>query len=148
MQARFGEWVAAFDTCAGDEQWQRLEQFLAPDVAYLVSGAPFGCDLRGRDTVIAGFARSIAGFDRHFDQREWFGVGWRAHGLCLSGRAMGVYRRAGLPVLSFSAQEQLHFREDGRLSLIVDVYDLDEIDNQAALAWLAAHGNGADPSYS
>jgi hypothetical protein len=147
MHARFAEWVAAFDACARDEQWQRLLPFLADDVGYLVTGAPFGCDLRGRDAVLAGFARSIAGFDRRFDQREWYGVGWRAHGLSLSGRAMGVYRRAGLPVLHFSAHEQLHFRPDGRLALIVDVYDLEELDNQAALSWLAEHGDGADPSY-
>ncbi|OYQ33225.1 hypothetical protein CHU93_03045 [Sandarakinorhabdus cyanobacteriorum] len=147
MLEQFQAWVTAFDACVADDDWQRLVPMLADDVAYLVTGVPFGCDLRGRDAVLAGFARSIANFDRQFDERQWFGVGWRAAGPCLAGRAMGVYRRAGAPVLSFSAREQLHLRDDGRIGLIVDVYDLAELDNQLAMAWLASHGAGLDPSY-
>lgn len=147
MLAIFQAWVAAFDASVGDDDWLRLAPMLADDVVYLVTGAPFGCELRGRDAVLAGFARSIANFDRQFDERQWFGVGWRAVGHCLSGRAMGVYHRAGAPLLSFSAQEQLYLRDDGRISLICDVYDLTEFDNQRAMAWLASHGAGLDPSY-
>ena len=148
MLERFQAWVAGFDACVADDDWQRLAPMLADDVTYLVTGVSFGCELHGHDAVLAGFARSIARFDRQFDERQWFGVGWRAVGQCLSGRAMGVYRRAGVPLLSFSAQEQLHVREDGRISLICDVYDLAEFDNQQAMAWLASHGAGLDPSYA
>ncbi len=147
MLERFQAWVAGFDACVADGDWQRLVPMLADDVVYRVTGVPFGCELRGRDAVLAGFARSIANFDRQFDERQWFGVGWRAVGHCLSGRAMGVYRRTGAPLLSFSALEQLHLRDDGRISLISDVYDLTEFDNQLAMAWLASHGAGLDPSY-
>ncbi len=141
------QWVAAFDRACEDGDWQQLAPFLTEDAVYIVAGVPFACELRGRDAVIAGFARSIAHFDAHFDERRWHGVGIRefAPG-AITGRAQGWYRKGDLPPLTFSAHSQWLFRGQ-QLCVLTDVYDVSEADAQAAFAWLALHGEGLDPSY-
>ncbi len=148
MMTVWQAWVAAFDASAEDGDWQRLVPFLTEDVVYVVAGVPFGCELRGRDAVLAGFARSIANFDARFDERRWQGVGVRefAPG-AITGRAQGWYRLGELPPLTFSAQSQWFFRGD-RICLMTDIYDVSEVDAQAAFGWLAAHGAGMDPRYT
>lgn len=141
-------WVSAFDACCTDRQWARLVPLLTPDMRYTVAGAPFSCDIVGRDAVIAGFARSIAGFDSHFDERRWIGVGIReSPPNIVSGRATGWYRLGSLPPLSFSAHSVWRF-EGQLLGAITEVYDPAEADVQQAMAWLATNGPGLDPSYA
>lgn len=141
-------WVDAFDRCCDDGAWSRLEPLLAPDMRYTVAGAPFACDIVGREAVIAGFARSIANFDSHFAERRWIGVGIREFPPSIvTGRATGWYRLEGQPPLSFSARSVWRF-EGGLLGAIVETYDLAEADNMAALGWLAVHAPQLDPSYA
>jgi hypothetical protein len=141
-------WVDAFDNCCADAQWSRLEPLIAPDMRYTVAGVPFACDIVGREAVIAGFARSIAGFDRHFAERRWIGVGIREFPpTIVSGRATGWYRLDAASTLSFSARSVWRF-EDGRLGAIVETYDLAEADNVAALGWLGANAPHLDPGYA
>ncbi|MEM6584910.1 MAG: nuclear transport factor 2 family protein [Pseudomonadota bacterium] len=148
MLERWREWIAAFDEAAKTGDWEGLADFLDPEVTYSVSGVPFACSLRGRDTVLSGFAKSIANFDHHFDQRQWFGVGLREFAPdTITGRAMGVYRMAEKPLLSFSAKSLWRFRDD-RIVQMNDLYDLAEADVQAALAWLAEHAPSLDASYA
>jgi hypothetical protein len=147
MIDRWRAWIAAFDQACTDDDWSRLEPFLTEDVIYAVTGAPFSCEIRGRDAVIAGFAKSIRNFDHKFDERRWFGVGlrqWAPNGI--SGRAMVYYRLGDKPLVSFSAQSLWLFRGD-RLSLMTDVYDTEEADVVATLVQLAELGLDADPSY-
>ncbi|MEO1046005.1 MAG: hypothetical protein AAFX04_11250 [Pseudomonadota bacterium] len=147
MIERWREWIAAFDQCCADDQWQRLEPFLAENVTYSVSGAAYPCHLQGRQKVIDGFASSIRNFDRHFDERQWHGIGIREYPpSVITGRAVGVYRKGDLPVLSFSAKSIWQFDGD-MLIAMSDMYDPAEIDVQQGLAWLAEHGAGMDPSY-
>ena len=126
---RWREWIGVFDRACEDDDWSRLAPFLTDDVVYAVIGAPFACELRGRDAVIAGFARSIRNFDRKFDERRWFGVGirnrWEPN--AVTGRAMGWYRIGDEAPITFSAKGLWLFRGD-RLSVIVDVYDTTEHD--------------------
>lgn len=141
-------WIAAFDTAVATDDWDALRPLLAEDVTYTVSGVPFACHLAGADAVLAGFRRSISGFDRHFDQRWWFGVGVRAFGPdVVTARAMGVYRLGDRPLLHFSAPSLWRFRE-GRVAMMQDCYDLAEADVEAALGWLAEHAPGLDASYA
>lgn len=151
MLAEWHKWVTAFDTAAADGDWAALRPLVTDDMRYTVAGAPFGCELDGAEAVLAGFARSIAGFDARFDERRWFGVGVRAFATAgrtgaVTGRAMGWYRRGVLPPLVFSADSVWLFR-DGLVAGIVEIYDMGEADTQVALGWLAAHGEGLDPSY-
>jgi hypothetical protein len=147
MIERWNEWIAAFDAAAADDQWDRLAPFLTDDVIYAVTGAPFSCEIRGRDAVIAGFAKSIRGFDHKFDERRWFGVGLRVwEPNAVTGRATGWYRIGDHASFTFSAQSLWLFRGD-QLSIMTDVYDTSEADVQATLAVLAELGDGFDPSY-
>lgn len=147
MLERWRQWIAAFDASCEDDEWERLAGFLDEEVRYQVSGLPFACTLEGREAVIAGFARSVRGFDRHFDERQWHGIGARffAPGT-ITARATGVYRKAGLPLLCFAAHARWDFRDEKIVSM-ADIYDPEELDLQAALGWLADHGEAMDPAY-
>lgn len=141
-------WIATFDTVVETDNWDPLHSLLSEDVTYTVSGVPFACHLQGADAVIAGFQKSIGNFDRHFDERMWFGVGVREYSPdVVTGRAMGVYRLRDLPPLHFSAPSIWRFSE-GKVSMMQDCYDLAEADVQAALAWLGEHAPELDASYS
>ena len=148
MRERWREWIAAFDQTVETDDWSALKPFLDPDVTYAVSGVPFACSLSGRDAVLGGFAKSIANFDRRFDQRQWFGVGVREFAPdTITGRAMGLYRMEGKPLLHFSAKNLWRFRGD-RIIQMNDCHDLAEADVQAALTWLGEHAPDLDASYS
>lgn len=148
MIERWRAWIAAFDACCDDDGWDRLAPFLAEGVRYTVSGTSFACALSGRDAVIAGFAKSVRGFDQRLDERHWFGVGVRVYSPhIVTARSTGVYRRGVLPPLHFSAQSQWQFR-DTLIHTMSDVYDPEEADVAAALQWLADHGQDLDPSYA
>lgn len=141
------QWTAAFDRTVDSDDWNSLRPFLADDVTYTVSGVPFGCHLVGANAVLAGYAKSIGNFDRHFDRRWWFGVGVREFAPnIVTARAMGVYLLGDKPLLHFSAASLWRFR-DGKIAMMQDCYDLAEADVQTALAWLAEHAPTLDPSY-
>jgi predicted ester cyclase len=147
MIKRWNAWIAAFDECVADDQWDRLKAFLTDDVVYAVTGIPMACEIRGRDAVIAGFARSIRNFDHKLGGREWYGVGIRFHAPnAITAQAMVVYRPAGMPVISFAAHGFWMFR-GGQICMMTDVYDAEEIDAQVALALLEQSGGALDPSY-
>lgn len=104
MIDRWKDWIAAFDAACETDDWAPLSAFLTEDVVYIVAGAPFACEIRGRDNVIAGFRKSVYGFDRKFDSREWTGVGIKLWGIeAVTARAQGRYTRDGKAPLSFAA---------------------------------------------
>jgi ketosteroid isomerase-like protein len=141
------EWIAAFDRACATDDWSSLSAFLTEDAVYIVAGAPFACEIRGREAVVAGFRRSIHGFDRKFDTRTWEGVGIKVWGeTAITARAKGSYRLGSKPPISFSAHGSWYFR-DGRISLMTDIYDVSEADVIATLQWLGEHGAGMDASY-
>jgi hypothetical protein len=148
MLAEWKRWIAAFDGAVARDDWTGLGAFLTEDVVYAVIGAPFACELRGRDAVVAGFAKSIRGFDHKFDERRWIGVGIRDWGTgAVTGRATGWYRRGAHPPISFSAESLWLFR-GGQISVMTDIYDLAEADVQQTLQALEHMGGDFDPSYS
>jgi hypothetical protein len=147
MIQRWKAWIAAFDAACKTDEWAPLEPFLTSDCVYIVAGAPFACELRGREAVIAGFQKSVRNFDRKFDVRHWEGVGiraWSEH--VVTARSKGGYERAGCPSLSFSAKSAWFFRGD-QICLMTDTYDLAEIDVLDSLEWLARYGADLNPSY-
>lgn len=141
------DWIAAFDRACDTDDWSSLDRFVTDDVAYVVSGVPFACDLRGREAVLGGLRKSVRGFDRRFDRRGWRGIGVKAWPPnAVTCRAYGTYERAGTPTLTFSARAHWFFR-DGRIGLMADIYDTTEADVAEALDWLARYGQDLDPSY-
>lgn len=148
MMERWQAWIDAFDEAVETDGWDRLEPFLAPNVIYTVTGVPFACRLEGRDAVISGFRKSIANFDHHFDERQWFPVGLRHFEPgTITARAMGIYRLADKPLLHFSAHSLWQFSGD-QITAMNDWYDLAEADVKNALGWIAEHAPGLDASYA
>ncbi|MBD2842396.1 nuclear transport factor 2 family protein [Erythrobacter rubeus] len=148
MIENWRKWIAAFDKAVGADDWDALRPLMSENVTYTVSGVPFACHLIGINAVLAGFRKSIANFDKHFDQRWWFGVGVREFAPnVVCARAMGVYRLGDLPLLHFSAPSTWRF-EDGKVAAMQDCYDVAEGDVQDALAWLGEHAPELDASYN
>ena len=65
----FNKFAAAFEYSVEDDDWSRLEQYLAEDVTYLNVGGP-DPKSEGRDAVIAFLKADVANTDRRFDSRE------------------------------------------------------------------------------
>jgi hypothetical protein len=142
------KWIAAFDRAFETDRWDEARSFLTEDVVYVVAGVPFGCELRGREEVIAGFRKSLDNFDRRFDKRYWEAVDLRVWAdqsvTCL---AKGSYTLAGKPPLTFAAKGSWFFRGEN-ICLMTDIYDISEVHASRALEWLAVHGQDLDASYS
>ncbi|MEL7042259.1 MAG: nuclear transport factor 2 family protein [Pseudomonadota bacterium] len=141
------DWIRAFDQAFETGDWHTARSFLAEDVVYIVAGAPFACELRGRDAVISGFQKSLSNFDKKFDERRWEAVDvrvWDDH--AITAFAKGDYGLNGKPPITFSAKSHWFFRGD-EISVMTDVYDLSQVNVQETLQWLAKHGGDMDASY-
>ena len=144
---RWRDWIKAFDSAFDTGDWSQAGSFLTDDVVYTVAGAPFACEIRGRDAVIAGFRKSLTNFDRKFDARRWEAVDlrvWDDH--LITALAKGDYELADKPSISFSARSHWFFR-DGKISLMTDVYDMTQVNVLETLDWLAVHGAEMDARY-
>lgn len=147
MFENWKKWIAAFERAVETDDWAPAGDYLASDVVYIVAGAPFACELRGRDTVLQGFRKSVSNFDRKFDKRAWQAVNLKVwDDNAVTAFAKGDYVLAGKPDITFSARSSWFFR-DGRISAMTDLYDVAEINAAQTLQWLATHGDGMDPSY-
>lgn len=142
------KWIDAFDTTVQDDNWERLSPYLTEDVVYRVTGAPFAAHLRGRDAVLKGLARSVRSFDRRMDGRRWSPLAIVADDTgYVRCNILSEYLRGGETVLAFQARGHWGFR-DGRIDLMLDFYDPQHADVQAALQWIGEHGHDLDPRYS
>ena len=65
----FNKFAAAFEDAVEDDDWTRLEQYLAEDATYLNVGGP-DPKSEGRDAVIAFLKADVANTDRRFDSRK------------------------------------------------------------------------------
>jgi len=145
---RWQAWIAAFDDAVARDDWSGLAEFLSEDVVYRVSGSPFDCHLRGRDAVIAGFARSVRGFDHRMQRRDWSPIGIRVYASgYLTCRIRSAYQLDDTQGISFEATGHWGFRS-GRIDLMLDFYDDSQRDVQLALGALAALQGHVDPRYA
>ncbi|MEP0069880.1 nuclear transport factor 2 family protein [Pyruvatibacter sp.] len=137
----------AFNKACDTDEWGPLAPFLTEDVTYRVTGVPFACQIKGREAVVAGFAKSIRGFDQKFDSRVHEPVAIKVYDPdTVTCGAWGRYEKAGLPDVRICAQGYWHF-SGGKISAMTDLWDVTLIENQHALAWLAEHGSDMDASY-
>lgn len=147
MLQTWRDFLDTFNTACETDEWSLLEPFLTEDVQYRVTGMFMACHIHGRAAVIAGFAKSIRGFDRKFDSRQHEPVGVKTYDPdTVSAIAWGRYQKAGLPDVRIAAHGFWHFR-DGKINAMTDVWDVTLVENQQALAWLAEHGSYMDASY-
>ncbi len=134
------EHIAAFDKTVEDDNWDRLVPFFHEDIRYFVTGAPFACDIQGRDAVFAGFKKSLDGLDRKFDKRDWrCGEIMVSPPNLIKGTIIGTYEMTGKPPLQFGVQSIWGFTDD-KISLMVDLYDISRMDAINSLDWLEEHG--------
>lgn len=146
LVARFLAYAQAFEQTYQDDDWHRLEPFVAPDVVYRVLGSPgFDCVVEGRGAVFAAIRRFLDGFDRRCVRRVSPGAtppvveGDRLH---VFGSA--TYRRGDSDELLLEIELVTEFRE-GLIVCLSDVYPLANRDRTRA--WLARHGEGLRLSY-
>ncbi|MCG8588067.1 MAG: nuclear transport factor 2 family protein [Proteobacteria bacterium] len=142
---RFLAYAAEFEKTLVDDDWSRLTPFFAEDAVYRVESDVFGCEIHGRDRILAGLKKSLDGFDRKFPGREMaatdgpsvdddeLSVGWAV-----------TYRKESLPEFVLRGRSTARIR-DGRISLLVDSYD-EEVGKELA-AWIEATGIPLDPAY-
>lgn len=64
----FNGFAAAFEEAVEDDNWTRLEKYLADDATYLNVGGP-DPKSEGRDAVVAFLKTDVANTDRRFDKR-------------------------------------------------------------------------------
>ncbi|MEM9123846.1 MAG: nuclear transport factor 2 family protein [Pseudomonadota bacterium] len=141
------EWLRQFERCVEDGQWDRLYPYLTDDVGYAVCGMPFACNIRGREAVVAGFAKSIENFDKRFDRRVWTAVGTKIYAPNgIRVRIWGHYEKEGYPVLAFPAIGYWTYRDD-KIEQMTDLYEEDVVEVQEAFAWIAERPGEFDASY-
>lgn len=144
VYAQWQSWVSAFDAAVSSDDWSSLGAFLTEDVVYRVSGAPFDCHVRGREAVVAAFARSVRRFDHQFQQRSWSPIGIRVYDSgYVTCRIHSAYQLDQTHGISFEATGHWGFR-DGQIDLMLDFYDAGQYDIQMALGALAELGVNAD----
>ena len=142
---RFGAYAADFEKTFRDDDWTRLEPYFEEDAVYTIEGAPFACEVRGRDAILRAIKKSLDGFDRRMDKRE-IGPGGAP---AVAGRRITVsgsvrYEKKGLEPISIRLSETAEFDEAGRIVRLHDVYPAGQ---EAALAWIERHKE-FDPSYT
>ena len=142
--AHFFAYARAFEIAVLSDDWTILEPFFAPDAVHRVEGpAPFACDDRGRDAVIAGLRASVSRIERRCDARipeVIQGPLVRPDGIWMR---FGVgLRHAGLPDLWFEG-EHLVVTRDGRIARIDE--RMDPASSAAAVAWFARHAASLHP---
>lgn len=65
----FNNFAAAFEDAVKDDNWTRLEKYLAEDATYLNVGGP-DPKCKGRDAIIAFLKSDVSNTDRRFDTRS------------------------------------------------------------------------------
>lgn len=135
----------AFEHAYESDDWTSLAPFLAEEIVYEVHNAPFNCRVSGRDAVIAGFRRSLDGFDRKFTRTVGIGTQIREEGCNVLVHSGIRFERPGIPAIETRLWEIATYRDD-RITRILDIYDpgADAIFAQ----WMAEWGEGLDPSYA
>ncbi len=64
----FENFAADFEVTVADDDWSRLEKYLADDATYLSVEDPDSI-CKGRDAIIAYLKEDVTNFDRRFDTR-------------------------------------------------------------------------------
>jgi hypothetical protein len=135
----------AFETAYLGGDWAPLGAFYADNVTYEVMNMPFHCVLRGRDAVLAGFARSVERFDRHCTRTVGIDASAREEGANVLISAGIRFEREGAPALTSRLWEIATY-VDGKVERLIDIYDVG--DNARFAAWMADWGAGLDPTYA
>jgi hypothetical protein len=146
MLGTFVAYAQAFEATYADDDWGRLDAFLAPDLVYRVLGTPrWDCVVEGRTAVYAAIKRFLDGFDRHCERRVLpGGTPPSVEGDVLRVTGTAAYRRGDAEELLLEIELMAEFR-DGKIAVLSDVYP--RFVGARIDAWLARWGKDLQPSY-
>jgi hypothetical protein len=141
----FGAYAADFEKTYSDDNWARISNRFDPNISYVVTGSPYDCELKGRDTVLAGLKKALNGFDRRFENREITANGEpNVEPGKVTFPAHCLYEKTGLPTLTFVLTETVELNDEGLITLIHDDYP----DGQDHVnKWLNSNKADFDPTY-
>ncbi|WP_309645476.1 nuclear transport factor 2 family protein [Phenylobacterium sp.] len=134
----------AFEAAYEDGDWRPLEAFFHPDVTYEVMNMPFHCVVQGRSAMLAAIRRSVEGFDHLCDRTVGIDVVVREEGANVITYGGMRFERPGAPPTTARLWEIATYR-DGLIQRLVDLYDAGVCAEFER--WMAAWGEGLDPSY-
>ncbi len=67
---KFAEYAADFERSVADDDWGRIKPYFAADAVYEIVAEIYAAKIVGPDAIVAGFKKSLDGFDRVFDTRS------------------------------------------------------------------------------
>jgi hypothetical protein len=141
---KFIEQREAFETAYENGDWSLLDPFLHEDITYEVMNMPFHCVIKGRAQVLAGFKRSVEGFDKLCIRTVGIGTKAREEGANVLGHGGIRFERPNCPPLNSTLLEIATYRGD-KIERLVDVYDPGMCAEFET--WMAKWGAGLDASY-
>ncbi len=108
----FESFAADFETTVQDDNWSRLEKYLAEDATYLNVGEP-DPKCKGRAAILTYLKEDVSNIDRRFDMRILIALKPpTADGNRLSRRWRGTYTLAGASDLIVEGEARYLFEGD------------------------------------
>lgn len=134
----FESFAAAFEAALEDDDWSRLEKYLAEDATYVNVGGP-DPKSEGREAIIAYLKEDVSNTDRRFDSRTLVALTPpEAEGNRLSRHWRCTYTLSGAPDLLVEGEARYLFEGD----LIKEIEE--EITARSAQIledWMQKYGN-------
>jgi hypothetical protein len=108
----FESFVADFEATIQDDNWSRLEKYLAQDATYLNVGGP-DSRCKGRSEILAYLRKDVSNTDRRFDTRTLVALTPpTTDGNRLTRRWRCTYTLAGTPYLEMEGEARYLFEGD------------------------------------
>lgn len=105
----FESFAAAFEAAVEDDDWSRLEKYLAEDATYFNVGGP-DPKSKGREAILTYLKQDVADTDRRFDSRTLVALTPpKADGDRLSRQWRCTYTLAGVPDLVVEGEARYLF---------------------------------------
>ncbi len=135
---RFEAFASEFEAAVQDDEWSRLEKYLAEDATYLNVGGPDPKSV-GHQAVLAYLKADVLAVDQRFDGRELTALTPPvAKGNRLARRWRCTYRLAGAPDLVVEGEARYLFEGD----LIKEIEEEPTADSFQRLAhWMEQYGD-------
>jgi hypothetical protein len=135
---QFERFAADFEAAVWDDDWSRLERYLAEGATYVNIGGP-DPKCEGRSAILAFLKEDVANSDRRFDSRTLVALTPPiADGERLSRRWRCTYSLAGAPDLIVEGEARYRF-DGGLIQAIEEEVTPDSM--QAVMAWMQTYGD-------
>lgn len=125
--------------------WDTLGAHFAKDARYIVRGAPFACQVEGREAILRAFAKSTAAFDKTMDFRMLaIQSVTRLGSNRIRVELISGYGRTNIGSMTAPVAMEVETNDTG-ITELIDIYDPEL--TTPALMWIATNLSDADPSY-